>query len=727
MCALSNNPEKQARMSNLYTMRKWRSYSFIALILILQITVYFVVYVDIPIARMVVCFLYLMFVPGIVILKLFALKNLDITEKALFSVGLSIAFLMFTGVVINEIARAPLSLNLLIFSINTIIILVGIIGTRRNDSGLTRVSQLNHSKWFFLTLLTISLFVLGSYGVIVVNTSGNSFLLLLLILTISIVVSLVFISERIIPSNSYPLILFVIFICTLFFVSVSYPLITKYIVGRGDQWIEYYAFRLTETNHFWDSTATSSPYTPVLFPTYSMISVTILPLIFSTITGLDGSAIFKFLYPLVLSFTALGTYKLYQTKTDSKVALLATFFFITISVGKGAGSSKQLIAQLFYVLLFLLLFKKDISASKRNILFIIFGAGLVISHYALSYIFLFTIIFNFLILALINYRRTNSFSAHQTRLHLASVLILITITFSWYIFVNSSATFNLLSDEVHTVTSNLWQFFNLESRGTALEGLGLAQTPTIFHRISSILFYLTEFLLVLGFVKLITSKNKTSKFGIEYKVIAALNMMIIATNILLPKIADTFLMERFYQTTLIILAPLAVLGGKTIVELIPNPNFRKLYTPLLVFIVFIPLFLFQTGFVYEVTNVRSWSLPLSMYRWDDLELYGFIVNAQEVTGAQWLPEYTNQTTVYMYSDIVSRFNVLTGYGMIERGRVFYLSNTTRLASNELIYLANVDLVNKGYIFNISVISPILGNQNKIYSNGGCEIYRVYLP
>lgn len=707
------------------TRRSWESNGFIALMLILQVIVYFVVYADIPIARMVVCFLYLMFVPGIVILKLLALKNLDITEKILFSAGLSIAFLMFIGVVINEIAKlaftSPLSLDFLIVSINTTMLLMSFIGARRGDSRLALPPQLKHSKLLFLILLSISLLLWGSYGIVVVNSSGNSFFILLLILAISIVISLVFLSERIIPSNFYPLILFIICICALFFVSSNTALITKYVTGRGDQWIEYYAFKLTETKGFWDSAAVSSPDTSILFPTYSMISVTILPTIFSTITGLDGSSILKLLYPLVISFIALGTYKLYQTQTESKTAFLATFFLITISVGKGWGSSKQEIAQLFYVSLFLLLFKKDISAAKRNVLFIIFSAGLVISHYALTYIFLLTILFAFLILALLNYRRTDRFST--SKIPLTLVLIFLTITFSWYIFVNSSETFNLLNEEVNTVTSNLDEFFNPESRGTVLQGLGWAETPTIFHRVSSTLFIFTEFLLVIGFIKLITSKDKASKFSIEYKVIAALNMVIIATNILLPRIADTFLMSRFYQTTLIILAPLAVLGGKTIIELIPKPNFRKLYAPILVFMVFIPLFLFQTGFVYEVTKVRSWSLPLSMYRWDNLELYGYIVTAQEVAGAQWLPKYANITNIFIYSDIVSQMNVLTGYGMIGRGRIYYLSNTTRLTSNELIYLANVNLINKGYIFNASEISPIVENQNKIYSNGECEIYK----
>jgi uncharacterized membrane protein len=232
--------------------------------------------------------------------------------------------------------------------------------------------------------------------------------------------------------------------------------------------------------------------------------------------------------------------------------------------------------------------------------------------------------------------------------------------------------------------------------------------------------------LVLGFIILLTSRNRNLGFSTEYKVVAALNMAIIAINILLPKIADTFLMQRFYQTTLIILAPLAVLGGKTIFERILKPNRRKFAVSILALAVFIPLFFFQTGFVYEVAKVQNYSLALSMYRRNAPDLYGYLVDTQEVSGAQWLSGYTNSRNIFIYSDAMS-YGVLTGYGLIETGRINQLSNTTRPTSNDFTYLANIDLISQGYIFNISEMSPILENQNKIYSNGECEICKGLTP
>jgi uncharacterized membrane protein len=724
-CATLLRNNKQM-MSNMLKGDSWKSKDFFILILILQIIVYFVVYANIPTARIVLCFLYLMFIPGMVILRLLKPWDLDLVEKVFFSVVLSFAFLMFVGVIVNDIAKLaiaePLSLNLLILSINTAILIMSLVVARRDESHFSLTPYLRRSKSLLVILLSVSLFLLGSYGIFMVNVSGNSFLLLLLVLAICVVISLVSLSEKIIPSNLYPFILLVIFICALIFLGSSYSLITRYITGNGDQWFEYYVFRFTETSRFWNSAAPPISFGSTLYlSAYSLPSITILPTIFSTITGMDDSLLFKFLYPFSVSFMALGVYKLCQTQTDNKTAFLATFFLITISVGKGLGPSRQEIAQLFYVSLFLLLLKKGIPNFKRSFLFIICSVGLVMSHYSLSYLFLLTVLIALPIFVILGYRKRREVSIYHIEIPISLVLIFLTIAFSWYIFVGSSAIFGYFSTDVQTVISSFNQFFIPSSRGTALEGLGVVPTPTIFSQISAGLFILTEILIFVGFLTLLASKNKISKFSTEYKVFASLDMAIIGANILLPRLADTFLMSRFYQTTLILLAPLAVLGGKWILGLVPKPNLKKLSGVILVFAVFVPLFLFQTNFVFEVAKVQSWSLPLSMYRWNDLYLYSYITTTQEVDGAQWIPKYANMTNVFIYSDIVSQSNVLLSYGMILPGRIFYLSNvSTPTTSNDLAYLANVGMMSE--IFNNSQIVPILANQNKIYSNGECEIY-----
>ena len=106
-------------------------WKFLVLI-VLQLATYLIVILDVPIARQIIMFTYLTFVPGIVILSIFRLRGLSVAETLLFSVGLSIAFLMFTGLLMNELypllgISEPLSPLPLISTINVVLLLLYII------------------------------------------------------------------------------------------------------------------------------------------------------------------------------------------------------------------------------------------------------------------------------------------------------------------------------------------------------------------------------------------------------------------------------------------------------------------------------------------------------------------------------------------------------------------------------------------------------------------------
>lgn len=72
-----------------------------------------------------------------------------------------------------------------------------------------------------------------------------------------------------------------------------------------------------------------------------------------------------------------------------------------------------------------------------------------------------------------------------------------------------------------------------------------------------------------------------------------------------------------------------------------------------------------------------------------------------------------------------------------RGRIAYLSNVrgSYLHNNEFIYLRYMNVIlgkietylPNYYTFNTTELSSIFDNQNKIYSNGPCEIYNGNLP
>jgi uncharacterized membrane protein len=656
------------------------------------------------------------------------LKNADFTEKVVFSVGLSVAFLMIIGLFLDLIAplggfNDPLSTNLIVISISLILLPLSLVSSYDEE---TFKIKLAGPRIFFLVALSIILLVLGIAGIMIVNASGNNILLLLSIISISLIIGVACASEKLIPPRFYPWILILSCVVLLFFVSNVTSLLTNYILG-SDQWGEFAAFRFTNMLSSWSPTGITFPFF-VDLPTSSMLSVTVLPTIFEKITGFNSSWLFKILYPSVACFLGLGTYVLYRTQTEKKVAFLAAFFFITVSVGKLWGTDKQLIAELFFVLLFLLIFNKRLPRLKKDILFIIFSAGLVVSHYGLADIFMIVIVSTWVILTLTDYLKKGSFSILQTKIPFDLVLIYLTMIFGWDIYVGSSSVFGLLSQTANTVITNLNQFFNLQSRGTALQGIGIIATPNILNRLSTYLFLFTELLIVLGFVWIVIRKKRTG-FTFEYKIISALFLAMISLNIILPRLADTLLMSRYYQTTLFVLSPLAIIGGKTILEHIPKIKIKpKYFFPILAFLIFIPFFLFQTGFVYEVTGEQNYSQTLDMHQWDSLRLYDNFANPKEVSGAIWLSEYLNGSSISNVLTDSRSFSFLVGYGPIGLRYWSLLTSETTgsLGNNQFLYLSPENVINGklegGDNINYTQISPILGSTNHIYSNGGCEVY-----
>ncbi len=137
-------------------------------------------------------------------------------------------------------------------------------------------------------------------------------------------------------------------------------------------------------------------------------------------------------------------------------------------------------------------------------------------------------------------------------------------------------------------------------------------------------------------------------------------------------------------------------------------------------LVLIPYFLFQTNFVYEVSGAQSWSIPLSGYRMNPTDLYasyGYI-EPYSATGAQWVS--TNLNYQYNMAADVSFFTSITAYGLIYRGYVSGLGNTTVLRSGEIAFLSYFSVDYEPMAWNGS-LNAIIYQTDTVYSNGGCLV------
>lgn len=696
---------------------------------------------QIPIIRQLIGFVYLTFIPGIVILRILKLHKLCNIETLLYTVGLSIATLMFTGLFMNMVyplfgVSGPILTTPLVITISAVVLILCVLSYVRDkdfsDPSYINVENVLSPPALFLCLIPF-LAILGTY--LVNYHDKNNVILLLLIVVIAFIVFLIA-SDRFIHRNFYPLAVFTIAIALMYHRS----LISPYLMGYADVHYEYYFCKLVEINSYWDPT--------IAISLNAMMSIVMLAPIFSHLLNMDIAWIFKIIYPLLYSFAPLGLYHLFQKQTDEKTAFLSVFFFMAVSTFYFGMPSlcRQQIAELFFILLILVIIDRNTDFIKRRGLFILFSFGMIISHYGVSYIYMFSSLFVLGILFYVLKYKSKIFT-------ISSVLLFTTMILSWYMYTASSVPFDsIVNIGDHIYESIFTDIFNPMAReGTELM---LIELPSPLHETTRILHYITQFFITVGITKLIL-KHKEMKFNEEYTSFSIVNFGILIACIVIPTFSDKLNMPRMYHLTLIFLAPFCIIGGEIIfgrlikiVRYIRYHNINQKYmengtkrdvnqnTPkVFVSIILITCLLFNTGFVYEIAKDNPCSIPLSMKTVDkyaDNEDKAFFYSSytfeQNVFSARWLSKSADPACRIRYSDVISGDHILNSFGMMGFTPTVLNVETAYLRSSLYIYLSYSNVVYGLMVdygrscYNISECSYLLEKMNRIYTNGGSEIY-----
>lgn len=722
--------------------------SFLKIILAIQLAMLGVISLDatslqIPIIRPVIGFIYLTFVPGIILLRILKLHKLGNIETVLYTVGLSIATLMFTGLFMNTIyplfgISGPISITPLIITISVIVLVLCVLCYAR-DKDFSDPSYIDiKSALSSPALLLCFIPFLSIFGTYLVNFHHPNIILMFLIIIIALIVVLIAF-DMFIPKNLYPLAVFITAISLLYHSS----LISMYIWG-GDIQTEYYFINLVTTSAHWDTTIPSS--------SNAMLSIVLLAPIFSDICDMSITWVFKIIYPLLFSLVPLGLYFVFQKQTNDKIAFLSCFFFVSMSAFYFIMPqlARQEIAELFLVLLILLMIDKDMDKIKRSFLFIIFGISLAVSHYGLSYIFMASLISAWLLLVLIDYpaiqRLTRDFhskfsrykteilagnpissNAEDRTISTTFVLLFIVFTLAWYMYVSSSFAFNVIIHlGNHIVSSIFTDFLNPE----VAQGLGIIKqgATSSTSNITLILHLMTQFFIAIGILILILKPGEM-KFEREYAAFALVNFAICIAAIAVPYFGSALDTIRLYHITLVFLAPFCVIGGITVFKIVSKLvkaswTNKRVRSSLKVLSLFFAIFLlFNSGFVHEIVK-DPYPISISLNNTTDYPRF----NEQEVLGAEWLYRIKCSNS-YIYADI-HRWVLLNRF---EWGHVAPFSiNIGRLPENSYIYFGDLN-VREGKVavfFRDKVLirkyieaGDIVNGRDKIYANGGSEVYR----
>ena len=741
------------QIKNPFQMNDWVISEFIKVVLAIQFVVWGAIGLDaiglqIPILGQLIGFIYLTFVPGVIILRILKLHKLGNIETLLYTVGFSIATLMLTGLFMNTIyplfgISEPISLTPLIITISIVVLLLCILSYIRDkdfhDPSFIDIKNVLSPSALFLCLIPF-LAVLGTY---LVNFHHNNILLMLLIVIIAIIVLLIGF-DKFIPKNLYPLAVFVIALSLLFHNS----LISMYIWGC-DINLELYIANLVKTNSMWDSTINSV--------CNAMLSLVMLAPIYSVISNMHIAWVFKIIYPFIFSLVPLGLYRVFQKQTNEKIAFLSCFFFVSISTfyTEMLTLARQQIAEVFLVLLILSMIDKNMDKMKRSFLFIAFGVSLAVSHYGLSYIYMFCLVSAWLILVsgenpemqkLMNnfYSKfgrkreklagnPNSPKVDRT-ISSTFILVFITFTLSWFMYVSSSAAFNVIvSIGNHIANSIFIDFLNPET-ADGLRLMTVQPAPGLLHEVLRVILYLNQIFIVIGSIVLLL-KHRELKFGREYAAFSVLNLAILFACISVPHFASSINMRRLYHITVIFLAPFCVIGCITVFKVVSRVvraswTDKRVGSSLKVLSVYLVIFmLFSTQFVWEITDDNPRSISLSQ---DKLLVFRGLIHEQDMVGAEWLFLHRDNSKP-VYAEVYTHGDVtLWAYGFVPKEQVIrVVKEPERIKDDSYVFLSYVNVVWDAIFFfpekqkpiqnsfhNTTFFQLVHNHKNKIYDNGG---------
>ena len=684
-----------------------------------------VILLNIQFLRQIFGFLLLFILPGLLILQILKLNEIGFTEKFVLSVGLSASFLMFFGLLINNLSRSlsyetPLATIPLLITFNIASIALGIIGYKLNKEPIFSLPNFNltASEKAFL-IVPVMFPALSIFGMHVMNTTDNNFILMFLLFLIPAYVIFVCFFNQKFSNRLYPVVIFLISISLLLMYMLRFP----HIYGV-DVHSEYYFFQMTLSNLHWS----------ILGGTHSLLnaclSISLLPAIYQSIMNLNAQEyLFKYVYVSICSFGPLAIYALSKKYVGNLYAFIASFFFVSqVTFLTTTVNPRTAIAIFFAALAIMVFFNDKIDPLKRRILFIVFMLSVVVSHYSTAYIFFFIMLFSWFAVEIFSKRFT--FKKITT---LTVVLLFFAFIFFWYSQVTETV-FNAGVNFVGDTFINLNEFFIEESRADALVHLaGQELTYPILSRVNLAVTWGTFILIGIGVLTMIKRYKEMivisnvklkkpdflkTKFEMEYLAMALACAGLLVIMVALPFVSKGYYIHRLYLLMIIILSVCFIMGSMTLAK------YFKLRPYLIILLVLIPYFLFMTGAIHQICGV-----PSSIILNSEGEGYKHeYIHDQGSYGAKWLMmNGKNNSKIYIAGWFANR--ELISQGKIRTERIDSRSFSGHLKLKEgyiYLYFNNVvrnKLVVGDVTHDMNEYSDMFVGKSKIYNNGGTEVWK----
>ncbi|AKB19815.1 MULTISPECIES: DUF2206 domain-containing protein [unclassified Methanosarcina] len=480
--------------------------------------------INIPILRHIVVFIYLAFIPGLLILSILKI-NLKFIDLIIFSFGLSLSFVTISALFENIIAiilniENPISEIYLTVYYNITTFVLILLSKWKGCTFIT-FDRLDNLNLKVIAILFIPIFSI--FGSISLKYQGVSYLLLLVLITIS---GIPFMSLRL-KDKYYPLIIWAVSFSLLIHTNLSYA---------GKSFYETFLPEIVYTAGIWDPLF---PYEP----NNSLLTTSLMLPVFSKLMGIGIIWGVQIISWIVMAFIPVGMYQIHSKFHGCKVAFLSSFLYIFMPfyyTQEWVMYAQRTAFALLFITLFLLLVYSDIELIKKKILLPFCLFPIVASHYGAAYFFLITLTIYEVLMKI--------FKIDQI-IKLNTYILYTALLIFWYVGTSSASNVIWIGRLILDVFSNLSKFLQPSDNYTlkllfstnsySLDVAKYFNIVIIFLLFSGILLYTQKKILV----------NRT-----EYGILSISSILILVTQILPHSMGN----GRLLSMVLIFASPLCI-------------------------------------------------------------------------------------------------------------------------------------------------------------------------
>ncbi|MBA2862301.1 DUF2206 domain-containing protein [Methanococcus maripaludis] len=740
------------KILNPFKLQNWDYKKFLIVILGIQLSLLGLfgiekLGIETQILRAFVGCIYIFVVPGYLILRILKLNKINSLESFLYSVGLSVFFVMVVGFLINAlfpimgITNRPISEIPVILSTSVssllLLILSYFVNSKSNDDEYIDLKDILNPQVLGLSLIPF----MAIFGTYLVNNYSNNILLMVMIMLLSIVILNTGVSTFF-HNKYYPFILWITSISLILHVI----LFTDYL-PVNDIVNEYIVANTTLNSSIWDiNNRGVANYGSVL-------SVSLFTPFLSIICGIDLMNAYKIIIPLVESIIPLTIYSIYSKYSCKRYSFLAAYLFLSVQpfFMQTILIPKQSISLLFLSLL-LNISASKVSENKKVILVSIYMISLIVSHYGTAYLVMVMLIFGVFISKLLKKIYCKELIKQHINWALVSFYVLILI--GWYIYIANSEVFNSFVRIGGNVCRNLiYNFLNPNTRGAELltKSLPLVGTLIKYSYLGTI------GLITIGYLREIVLKiRNNSKYDVVYLAFSSYWFVILGASFAIPSFA-VMGPTRLFCLSLVFLAPFAITGSNTLFKNIGKvfqikyiiENSVKFITSFLVM-----MMLLNTGFVSEVIKEPTFFKYINYQTAmeygtieDKVSCVRSMIFTQNILSGKWLSKNRDPSKNISRLDVVQGSPSLILYGNIDNKILDEPAIVPNIPKNVTKYVRNVILsfddvyiqltyanvvydlgwlsyneLHKILPFKISEVSEPLDNDIKIYDNSGSQIF-----